>query len=365
MEAAGPLAQRFPLVARTRPPCTALPTRITALAALANRAGRDGDLTAASRVHNQAALIASDCAQTELARTWCHRHAHAYLDKAPRDTTTARHALEPLVNLARLHTRAGDGDAALALLRTLYQAVLTRTDTIIDDVVVPAAALTNTLDSHRELSQWLWSVQLADGTRALTAAGRWRDAETHLRRHNGIGHRMLDGRQVAVIACATRGEHTTAQHLLTETKAGNPWEAAVTACLAALARPPADPLTTDELETMINSYRRVEPDAALVVFRTRLALSIIDAAGDTEHPVVHDIARDLIGSVLKSGDGYAARDLLTHRGRLAVASAGQTEALAKTVNRSGLGQPLTATEVNALEGALASCERVITTRAAI
>lgn len=104
MDPTGPTAQRFPLIARPRPPCTALSTRIHNLAALADQATRDDDVTAASRVHNQAALIASDCRQPDLARAWCHRHARAYLTTARHNTTMARHALEPLVNLARLHT---------------------------------------------------------------------------------------------------------------------------------------------------------------------------------------------------------------------------------------------------------------------
>jgi len=62
-----------------------------------------------------------------------------------------------------------------------------------------------------------------DGTRALTSTGRWHDAEAHLRHQNGIGHRMLDGRQATVIAAATTGDTTTAQKLVAETVPGEPW----------------------------------------------------------------------------------------------------------------------------------------------
>src|SRR5882724_4575109 len=114
MDATGTTAQRFPLVARSRPLCTALSARVTALVALADRAARD-DVSAAARVHNQAALIASDCNQPELARAWCHRHARAWLGHAVLDGPAARHALEPLVNLGRLRIRAGDSDGGFAL----------------------------------------------------------------------------------------------------------------------------------------------------------------------------------------------------------------------------------------------------------
>jgi hypothetical protein len=359
MDATGPIAQRFPLIARPRPPCTALSARITSLAALADRASRDGDSTAASRVHNQAALIASDCGQPELARAWCHRHARAYLDGSPPDAAGARQALEPLVNLARLHIRAGDGDAAVALLDDLYQAVLNRTTTVIDGITVPAAALTSSPDSHRELSRWLWSVHLADGTRALTTAGRWHDAETQLQQHNGIGQRMLDGRQVAIIARTTRGEHAEALHLLAETEADEPWEAAVTACLTALARPADRPVPVAHLKAMINQYRRLQPDPTLAVFRTRLALSIIDAIGNANHPAAQSTARDLIRAVLGSRDGYAARDLLAHRACVSVGTAEQTRELATVLRDGGLSRPVPPSSLTVLKTAMATSEAVI------
>ncbi|MDM4784527.1 hypothetical protein [Micromonospora sp. b486] len=92
---AGTTAHRFPLVARSRPLCTALPARIGALADLAARAQHDNDLTAAARVYNQAALIASDCGQTDLARQWCHRHAQAWLDRPDLTTTPAATSSNP------------------------------------------------------------------------------------------------------------------------------------------------------------------------------------------------------------------------------------------------------------------------------
>ena len=363
MDPTGPIAQRFPLIARSRPPCTALSARIDNLAALADRAAHDDDLTAASRVHNQAALIASDCKQPELARAWCHRHARAYLDGPTRDGRAARQALEPLVNLARLHIRAGNGDAAAALLDDLYQAVRARTDTIIDDITVPAAALTSTADSHHELTRWLWSVHLADGTRALTTTGRWHEAETQLRQHNGIGRRMLDGRQVAIITRIIHAEPSKARHLLADTEVGEPWEAAVTACLAALARPTGHPLPVAHLDAMISQYQHVQWGGTLNVFHTRLALSIMDAAGAMDHPAVQDTARNLIRMVLNTGDGYAARDLLAHRACMSVSTIEQTRKLATVRNESGLDQPMHPSQTSTLEAALATSESVITRRA--
>jgi hypothetical protein len=79
-----------------------------------------------------------------------------------------------------------------------------------------------------------------------------------------------------------------------------------------------------------------------------------------DHPAVEDIARDLIGSVVEFGDGYAARDLLAHSSCRAVGTPPQAEALASVVDQSGLGRPLPAAEACALEAALATSEAVIT-----
>ncbi|MBU8861891.1 hypothetical protein KSK32_32505 [Micromonospora sp. WMMB482] len=272
---AGTTAHRFPLVARSRPLCTALPARIGALADLAARAQHDNDLTAAARVYNQAALIASDCGQTDLARQWCHRHAQAWLDRPDLTTTPGRHVIESLVNLARLHIRAGEHDDGLTLLTELYHAIAHRTDTTIDGIPLPAAALTPTEEAHRDLTQWLWSVHLADGTRALTSAGRWDDAEEHLQHHHGIGNRMLDGRQAAIIARIHRGQHAAAQQMIDTTQPGEPWEAAVAACLTTMSHPDG-PARTEDVDLMTARYQKVSRDPSLVVFRTRLALSIVE-----------------------------------------------------------------------------------------
>jgi len=57
-------------------------------------------------------------------------------------------------------------------------------------------------------------VLLATGARALAVAGRWEDAYARLCGYQGIGRRMLDGRQVVVIAHAASGDTDGALALL-------------------------------------------------------------------------------------------------------------------------------------------------------
>ncbi|RKF24677.1 hypothetical protein [Micromonospora globbae] len=321
MDPTSHVLRRFPLVARPRPAAKALTIRVDDLRALADRADREGDLGAASAVYNQAALIASDCGQPELARQWCHQHADVHLRALPLGAQAARHALEPLVNLARLHIRAGNGDSALRLLRDLFQAVSSRADTLIDGHPLPASRLTRTKDDHREVRRWLWGVLLADGARALTSAGRWKEAYDHLQQNNGIGHRMLDGRQVAVIAHVTSGDIERAGTIIAETASGEPWEEAVTACLAYLcARAAGEPEVAD-LDALLRSYRRLAPTPSLAVFHTRLGLTVIDAVGQMDHPEVPSLAADLIDQAVAFGDAYVARDILGHRSILTVIDA--------------------------------------------
>jgi hypothetical protein len=353
---------RFPLVARPRPACAPLETRVRHLCDSARSAECGNDRSTASAVFNQAALLASDLGLPELARDWCHQHADTYLRKRPLDGTAARHALEPLVNLVRLRIRAGEGTDAFEMLNSLYEAVATSTDTVIDGLHVPISELTATADDQRELVRWLWTVHLGDGTRALTAVGRWQDALDHLRHRNGIGRRMLDGRQVAVIAHALGGDLVAARDLLEATQPGEPWEDAVTACLAALCRPPGS--ESEVLSTLLDRYRRLDRAApGLVVFQTRLGLSVIDAVGGMECLEGRGLADALIAQIVASRDGYAARELLRHPGVATSLRRNDAAALTRVLHMSGLERGwLPEALMSELLAALASSSTVITCR---
>lgn len=327
------LLRRFPLVARPRPIAGPLAVRVDDLCALAERAAREDDRAAASAVYNQAALLASDCGQPDLARRWCHEHAAAYLRAVPLDAQAARHALEPLVNLARLHIRDRDGDAALRLLTSLFEAVSSRTDAVIDGQALPASRLTRGEDDHREVRRWLWSVLVAEGARALAGTGRWNEAHEHLKRHHGIGRRMLDGRQVAVIARLTTGDIASARSMVAETAPGEPWEDAVTACLAYLC----DRSSEGQLRLAVDGYLRMQPAKPLAIFQARLGMTLIDAAGGTADAPLLRLAATLVANCAAWGDARVAREILRHQGMAAGISHRQAVQLAGIVLNSGLG----------------------------
>ena len=334
MDPTGQFARRFPLVARTRPACVPLVARVAQLRDRAREAGRSDDLTEAAAVHNQAGLVASDCGLPDLARQWCHQQVNIYLRAHPLGARSARLALEPITNLARLHIREGHGGRAFALMDALFTAVSSRAEADVDGIEIPAA-LTDSADTHQQIRSWLWAVLLSTGARALATAGRWAEAQTRLDSYNGIGRRMLDGRQVAVIAHAVNADTDSALALLADTAPGQPWEDAVTACLTIQCHGASG---LADLDTLLDRYHSLDtPTPGLAVFHTRLGLSFIDAIGTIDDTPAHRIATELIQHATTDPDGYTARDVLSHTGCRELLTDEQTHELTDLVDACALG----------------------------
>jgi hypothetical protein len=149
---------------------------------------------------------------------------------------------------------------------------------------------------------------------------------------------MLDGRQVAVIAHTVAGDATEALRILRDTGPGEHWEHAVTACLTMLCRQHAQVSGTADADAMIRAYQELEPGAHPPVFHTRLGLTVTDAAATSGHPDAFFLAGKVIGDAARSGDGYAAREILAHPGCRAILTRKQEHDLSTTVTASGLGQ---------------------------
>lgn len=351
----GQIARRFPLVARPRPACPPLPDRVATMRRHAAAAARDTDQASASAVFNLAALLASDVGLPDLARQWCHRQADVYLRAHPLGAQAARHALEPMINLARLHMRAGDGERAHALMEDLFTAVNDRADTVIEGIALPAEHLTARLEDHHELRAWLWSTLLATSARALAIAGRWNQAHDRLQALRGVGQRLFDGRQIAILAHATSGRQDAALALLAETASEDPWENAVAAVLTIMCRSGA---TDTEADDALKLCGRVPTAAGLDVFHTRLRLALVDALGESDR--APDVCQDVITRACMSGDGYAARDILLHPVCRAALQPAQQQTLADAVGAAGLGRRSIPADLHAdVLAALATAETVL------
>ncbi|MFF6955607.1 hypothetical protein [Streptomyces sp. NPDC008317] len=362
MDPHGPIAKRFPLVARFRPACLPLPDRVQTLVDLASRAAEQNDQGLASTVFNQAALLASDVGLPDLARQMCHRHAKAYLTAGPLPATSAIRGLEPLINLARLQIRAGHPDNARQRLLALYEAVGTGTPVTFEGITVPDN-LTHTDKDRHEVHAWLWRVLLADGTRTLTSTGRWQEALAHIKQHHGIGTRMLDGRQVAVVAALTEGDTDHAAELLADTAPGEPWEQLVTACLTVLCRREAGQPDDRQVADLINAYLGHEAKPGLTVFDVRLGLTVLDAMGTSRHPEARNLIESIVRRTTGVRDGYTAHELAIHPVAVALAKATQAKDCRDLIRACALGVGTIPDELQAtLSGALDTAGRVLTAR---
>ncbi|MFI8952193.1 hypothetical protein ACIGO6_37610 [Streptomyces sp. NPDC053750] len=353
MDPHGPTAQRFPLVARFRPPCPPLAERVHSLVELAGTAVEKSDQVLASAACNQAALVASDVGLPDLARELCRRHAAAYLHACPLPGTSAIRGLEPVVNLARLQIRAGRADEGRQRLLDLYAAVEAGAAAQFEDIAVPSD-LTATDEDRDEVRAWLWRVLLADGTRTLTSTGRWAEAEAHIEAHRGVGKRMLDGRQVAVVAALTVGATARATALLADTIPGDPWEQAVTSCLTVLCRRSAGQPVDHHMTNLVKTYIDRKPEPGTTIFDVRLGLTVLDATGSTQTPAAHRIVDDLHRRTTQAQDGYAARETLAHPLFTAIASGRQAQDCRDLVHACALGA---GGMPNELQGELASVVR--------
>jgi len=325
------IARRFPLVARPKPCCHPLEARIRQVAGLIGTATQDSPAraaTSAAQACNFAALIASDCGLPGLARDLCHRQFLLFHAARPFDAATAKLALQPLINLGRLHARNDDDASVLQLNDTLLTAVRHQAAACIDGTPADFGGLTRTPDDHREVVQWLRAALLVDTTRALAQAGRWDQALQYVLDHQGIAQRLLDGRQIAIIAHYVAGAARTSADLLDQTGASAPWEAAVAASLTALTGrylPSA---------ALADRYLVLGGAPQQIVFRTRLGLAILDLADGQPDP---RLAPAIEADVLRANDAYAARDVLAHPASASLISPSGHDALSTLLNASGLG----------------------------
>lgn len=346
-------ARRFPLVPRPRTACRPLTQRIDRVARLAGQAGcaTSDTLLYAAEACNLAALIASDCAMPSLAHDLCWRQFDIFATAGPYSEITAKLALQPLVNLARLRIRDGDGDGGYQLLESLYDgAQASRTQAAVDGRVVNLASLIAPGDHHKAIVQWLWTVLLNDGLRALCRAGHWTAALHQAQRHNGIGQRPLDGRQIAVLAHSASGQHDEAEQILQQTTAAEPWEYAVAACLRFVIRTAADTASAAEATQMINACLAIDgSDQAMFAARLGLTVAELAAGHDRQHAVMGKVEQ----LATRTADAYVAQEVLSSPAATHVTHEAQAW-LRSTVHQASLGHPPRSAQLHQLMNSVAS-----------
>ncbi|MFF8732298.1 hypothetical protein ACF073_38430 [Streptomyces sp. NPDC015171] len=352
------IASRIPLVRRTKAPALPLDERINHLTGLTVAPAGAGhhDLVARTcGVLNYAALIASDIGQPDLAEDLCWRQHQVFANAGRLSGRTAVMSLMPLVNLARLQTRAGHGKLAYSLLNCLNDAARHRNKTGIDGRTVDLSALTGTDEDHRTVCQELYVTLLVDGARALAQIGRWTEAADAMAQHRGIGNRLLDGRQIKIMALMEQGLNQQARDLIDTTQPVEPWERAIALLLDAHCRPANAPLPESDLDRTLDEAVQLlaQPDPPTAAFQTRTGLSALELDRTGRHSAR---VLDSVVSVARL-DAYAAREALLHP---VVASALEDrvrDALHAVIAAAGLGSgALSARHHEALTGAVGYAE---------
>jgi hypothetical protein len=338
----GPVALTwFPLVVRRRPPGLPLDARISELTALATGPAGGTAHERASRaaeVLNKAALITSDCAMPALARDLCHRQHELFEHATPLPSWATRLALQPILNIPRQLIREGQGQDAYAMLETLFQAARNRTSTVIDGQTIDLSAITRTPDDHKTVCTVIWAALLADGTRALAQAGRWKEAADRASTHRGTGKRLLDGRQATILALLHDGQPGKAAEAAWHAVITEPWEHAVQALLQVLCQRWVSgrgnrKSAVTMLSASLSLAEQHDPSTALT--RARIGMTAVDLAG-TSHTRQSCLLRAAL-IVSAAGDAYIARDMLAlHEAPQSLTSA-ERQCLDSIIRAAGLG----------------------------
>ncbi|WP_345372662.1 hypothetical protein [Promicromonospora umidemergens] len=258
-----------------------------------------------------------------------------------------------MVNIARLHIRNGQGEQAHTVLRTLHEAAIQPGVVVIDGVPIDLDQLA-VPDAAAEIARFTWTTLLADGTRALTSIGRWADATAYAEQHHGIGERLFDGRQAAILAQLDAGSPDQAFSLLDDTHIEELWEYAVAACLRSVCLAITGRPVSLNLGDVVRLISALDAAQALIVFRVRVVLLLLQ----------HTTARpgqlaEIIEGLVAQADGYTARDLLTADGIIVSLTDGNRRALTAVVDESVTQEVLSLDGVEQIMGAVHTAEQTL------
>jgi hypothetical protein len=334
------IASRIPLVCRHKPPGAPLDARVSELIAQTAEpasAGHSERVARASGVFNFAALIASDTGLPDLAADLCWRQYKIFAEARSLAPDIAVMALMPLVNIARLLLREGNGNGAFDVLQQLYRAARDRGSTAIRGHSIDLAPSTQSITGHRKVCEELWAALLIDGSRALAHAGRWAEAAEIMTGHRGIGNRLLDGRQIKIIALLEKGLTEQATAMIESTIPVEPWENTVAALLRICCRQQGTPMSQKELKHVVEETLELvtQPEPTTAVFRVRVGLTALDLAADRTTTAAARLRAAVID--IACSDAYAARDILGHDMMRAQLTLQQEYQLAATRTVAGLG----------------------------
>ncbi|MEU9120570.1 hypothetical protein AB0C96_12035 [Streptomyces sp. NPDC048506] len=333
--------RRFPLVSRSHLVYPSFAARVEEVHACAEKSTQDRPLldriNLACATWNLSSLIASDCGLTDLATDLCLRQLRLFQPAWPVTGDTAIACLQPIVNLVRLTTRAGDPQAAYQQLMNVHRAVHDGGTVTVQGHPIDFTGFTT--DATRDhIQPWLRTVLLEDGTRLLAATGQWSQAAMHATVYDEAPERLHDSRQAHVMASLHTVAPDTANSLINKATITEPWERAVAQILRHYADRLASRATADGFTAVARAVQdALEPAPPhLRMFRVRLVLATIDLTPEGCEAQAQPLHHAIVNDTTQAGDAYSAREIL-RRSVLPVSERSHRE-LEAIVRDGGLGQ---------------------------
>ncbi|WP_199199046.1 hypothetical protein [Amycolatopsis sp. CA-128772] len=182
-----------------------------------------------------------------------------------------------------------------------------------------------------------WLHLIGEGVRALVLAGRWNDAVAHAHAHRGIGVHLMDGRQATIVAHCLNPNLAAARASLAESTPEQPWELQVASCLTVMCANPDSTSRRDAIAAMIMRFVERPPMPGYAFFRAQLGLTVATLADTVDSDAASRVFTQVVGEVIESEDGYAAREVLRYRDIPAEVTEEQHAVLTHLMNASGLG----------------------------
>lgn len=358
-------SRRFPLLSRPRPACPSLAERVQEIARIAQstRADETDVLMEATHALNKAALVVSDAGLAPFARDLCWQQINIFRYAGPALTVSeVGYMLAPVLNLARLSIRSRGGSEAVDLLENMLQAIKQRSDLEIDGRTLPIAKMVGTREEHRKLYEWAWKACIADGVRSLVVQGRWDEAVRHAERHRGIGLHLMEGRQAAIIADCLTGRADTAARLFEGSTLTEQWEKQVATCLDVMCTYSAGKPVSAEVLAMVEVFHDQQPIPGYAPYYARFGLSVATLAAALYPEAATRALARATEVALKSGDGYAAREIIGFKSTTLCVKHQHREALTALAAAAGLGAgPLPEPLLDSLLVSVDIAEKALTT----
>lgn len=337
------IAGRFPLIIQSRPRGTSLQDRLRQVSDCASTCHQPAEaeerIDLACTAWNLAALIASDCALTDLAIELCERQFRIFQPAWPLSGRTAIAALQPIVNLARLDLRAHNPERAYQTLLQLHRAIQHGGNVDVRGTPIHFDGFTTSAAARANVGPWLRTVLREDGTRALVAARQWQRAAHNAAEHAAPGEGMDEATQMTIISHAMNGDFDAAHSTIPTANLSTPWDHATAHCLRAfvdIARGRPDPSILPPL--LITARHTVHrPDRKRVTTQTRLGLAAVDVASELDPSQANLLYAEVAQAASRSGDAFAAREVLKHPNKESLSSA-QGATLTALVEQAALGR---------------------------